>query len=209
MVTINVPILAAYLTNMTALTKRFFSVIGFVIVTIAGGLLIEALLSLKSGWPFGHTQKGHIVGWIGLAVILLVFIYPLRKRYRRKAGWPRGWFRVHQVAGVVGPVLIFIHAGPHFHALVPVLAMLAMVIVVVSGVLGLMVHRKALQLLNEKRKELLSQGFSREDAEDQLYDLASSEEVFRFWQIIHAPVVILFLALVAAHVIGALYFGGV
>lgn len=194
---------------MSVLTKRFLTVIGFVIVTIAGGLLIEVFLSLKSGWPFGHTQKGHIVGWIGLAVILLVFIYPLRKRYRRKAGWPRGWFRVHQVAGVVGPVLIFIHAGPHFHALAPVLAMLAMVIVVVSGVLGLVVHRKALHVLNEKREELLSQGLSQADVEDQLYDLASSEETFRVWQIIHAPMVILFLALVATHIIGALYFGGV
>lgn len=194
---------------MSVLTKRFLTVIGFVIVTIAGGLLIEVFLSLKSGWPFGHTQKGHSVGWIGLAVILLVFIYPLRKRYRRKADWPRGWFRVHQVAGVVGPVLIFVHAGPHFHALMPVLAMLAMVIVVVSGVLGSVVHRKALQLLNEKRKELLSQGLSQEDVEDQLYDLASSEETFRVWQIIHAPMVVMFLALVATHIIGALYFGGV
>ena len=194
---------------MSLLTKRFLTVIGFVIVAIAGGLLIKIFLSLKSGWPFGHTQKGHIVGWIGLAIILLVFIYPLRKRYRQKAGWPRGWFRVHQVAGVIGPVLIFIHAGPHIHALVPVLAMLAMVIVVVSGVLGSVVHRKALHVLNEKRKELLSQGLSREDVEDRLYDLVSSEETFRVWQIIHAPMVILFLALVVTHIIGALYFGGV
>lgn len=194
---------------MSVLTKRFLTVIGFVIVTIAGGLLIEVFLSLKSGWPFGHTQKGHIVGWIGLAVILLVFIYPLKKRYRRKAGWPRGWFRVHQVAGVAGPVLIFVHAGPHFHALMPVLAMLAMVIVVLSGVLGLAAHRKALHLLEEKRKELLRQGLSQEDVEDQLYDLASSEETFRVWQIIHAPMVAMFLALVATHIIGALYFGGV
>ena len=194
---------------MSALTKRFLTVISIVIVIIACSLLIEVILSLKSGWPFGHTQKGHIVGWIGLALILLAFIYPLKKRYRRKAGWPRGWFWVHQGAGVVGPVLIFIHAGPHFHALVPMLALLAMAIVVVSGVLGLAVHRKALHLLNENRKELLSLGLSHEDVEDQLYDLASSEETFRIWQIIHAPMVIIFLALVATHVMGALYFGGV
>jgi len=194
---------------MSLLIKRFLTVLVFVIITIAGGLLIEAFLSLKAGWLFGHTQTGHLVGWVGLAVILLVFIYPLKKRYRRKAGWPKGWFWVHQVAGIIGPVLIFIHAGSHFHALVPVLAMLAMVIVTVSGVLASAVHRKALYLLNDKRKELLNQGLPLEVVEDRLHDMASSEEAFRIWQVIHAPMVILFLALVVTHVAGALYFGRV
>jgi hypothetical protein len=193
---------------MTALTKRFLAVISFVVAAIAGGLSIEALLGSQSGWPFGHTQKGHVVGWVGFAVILLVFVYPLKKRHGRKAGWPKGWFRVHQVAGVAGPVLILIHAGPHFHALTPVLAMLAMGIVAVSGVLGSAVHRKALRLLNDQRQELLGRGLSHEDVEDRLYDLASREEAFRIWQIIHAPMVVMFLALTAAHIIGALYFGG-
>lgn len=112
------------------------------------------------------------------------------------------------MAGVIGPVLILVHAGPHFHALIPVLAMLAMSVVVVSGVLGSAVHHKALRLLNDKRKELLSQGLSHEAVEDQLFDLASSEETFRVWQIIHAPMVVMFLALVIVHVIGALYLGG-
>jgi hypothetical protein len=194
---------------MTALTKRFLNVMGFAVAAIAGGLLIEVLLGFQHGKPFGHTQKGHVLGWIGLAVTLLVFVYPLKKHYGRKAGWPKGWFRVHQVAGVAGPVLILIHSGPHFHALVPLLALLAMGIVVMSGVIGLTVHRKAVRLLNDKHGELLGQGLSHGDVEDRLYDLASSEETFRIWQIIHAPMTVMFLALVAAHVVGALYFGGV
>ena len=32
--------------------------------------------------------------------------------------------------------------------------------------------------------------------------------MFRVWQMIHAPMTLLFIALVALHVIGALYFGG-
>ena len=194
---------------MTSLTKRILTVIGFVIAVIAGGLFIEGLLSLQSGWPFGHTQSGHLVGWAGLALTLLVFVYPLRKRYGRKKGWPKGWFWVHQVAGVAGPVLIVIHAGAHFHALTPLLAMVAMAIVVVSGIIGVAVHRKAVLLLQAERKALLSRGLSHEDIEDQLYFLASREETFRIWQIIHAPMVIMFFGLVAVHIIGALYFGGV
>jgi len=194
---------------MTVVTGRFLIVIGCVVAIIVGGFLIEVLLSLQSGWLFGHTQTGHVVGWIGLAVILTVFVYPIKKRDGRESGWPKGWFMVHQAAGIVGPLLILIHAGPHFHALVPILALLAMIIVVVSGVIGVAVHRKALRLLNAARRELLSQGLSYEDAEDRLYDLASGEETFRIWQMIHTPVVVMFLVLVIAHVLGALYFGGV
>jgi cytochrome b561 len=194
---------------MTVITGRFLIVIGCVVAIIVGGFLIEVLLSLQSGWLFGHTQTGHVVGWIGLAFILTVFVYPIKKRDGRESGWPNGWFMVHQAAGIVGPLLILIHAGPHFHALVPILALLAMIIVVLSGVIGVAVHRKALRLLNAARSELLSQGLSHEDAEDRLYDLASGEETFRIWQMIHTPVVAMFLVLVIAHVLGALYFGGV
>lgn len=193
---------------MTTITKRFLTVISCAVIAIAVGFLVEVLLSFQSGWQFGHTQTGHMVGWVGLAVILTVFVYSVKKRHARKSGWPKGWFLVHQVAGIVGPLLIVIHAGPHFHALVPILALLAMGIVVVSGVIGVAVHRKAVSLLNAMRNELLSQELSQEDVEDRLYALASDEETFRIWQIIHVPMVMIFLVLAITHVVGALYFGG-
>lgn len=86
--------------------------------------------------------------------------------------------------------------------------MLAMGVVAVSGVVGVAVHRKALSLMKTQRVELLSQGFSPEDVENRLYELASAEETFRIWQIIHAPMAVIFSALVIIHIVGALYFGG-
>ncbi|WP_367154119.1 hypothetical protein [Methylomonas sp. HYX-M1] len=193
---------------MTTITKRFLILISCVLAAIGVAFLIEVLFSFQSGWQFGHTQIGHVVGWVGFAVILTVFVYSVKKRYGGKAGWPKGWFLVHQVAGIVGPILIVIHAGPHFHALVPTLALLAMGVVTVSGLIGVAVHRKAISLLNAQRKELISQGLSQEDIEDRLFDLASDEETFRIWQIIHVPMVMIFLVLVITHVLGALYLGG-
>lgn len=193
---------------MTTLTERFLTVLGLMAAAIAGGLLIEVFLGFRSGALFGHTQAGHLVGWAGFAVILLVFVYPYQKRWGSRAAWPKGWFWVHRVAGVLGPGLILVHAGPHFHALVPMLALLAMGVVVVSGVVGVAVHRKAVRLLHDERRQLLGQGLAPEEAEERLYELAAGEEAFRVWQIIHAPMVVLFVALVAAHVAGALYFGG-
>lgn len=168
---------------MTIITKRFITVLLAAIALLIVGLLIEELLSIRSGSLFGHTQTGHVVGWIGLAFILAVFIYSVKKRFDSKARWPKAWFMVHQVAGILGLMLILIHAGWHFHALVPVLTLIVMGIVVVSGVIGVAVHRKALSLLNTTRKELVSLGLSQADIEDRLYDLVSGEETFRVWQI--------------------------
>ena len=189
--------------------KKHFSILMLAAMTaLLGGLLIEALLSLMTGWPFGHTQLGHLLGWIGLMIMLLVFGYSIKKRARGKTGWPKAWFWVHQAAGVLAPLLIVIHAGPHFHALVPSLTLTAMVIVALSGLTGIFVHRKALALLNTQRKQLLDQGLSRQEAEERLSLLAAEEAGFRVWQLIHVPAVALFLVLVIAHIGGALYFGG-
>jgi hypothetical protein len=193
---------------MTIITKRFITVIFVAIASLMAGLLIEEFLSLRSGSLFGHTQTGHVVGWVGLAVILMVFIYSVKKRFDRNAGWPKSWFMVHQVAGIFGPLLILVHAGWHFHALVPLLTLIFMGFVVVSGVIGVAVHRKALALLKHTRKELANLGLSQAAIEDRLYDLVSGEETFRVWQIVHVPMVMLFLALLTVHILGALYFGG-
>lgn len=193
---------------MTAVTRRLLIVAVLVAITVAGALLFEAFLSLETVLDFGHTQQGHITGWIGLAVIFSVFVYPVRKRVGRNRTWPRGWFQVHMLAGVVGPLLILLHSGAHLHALVAILAMVAMVIVMVSGIIGEAVHYLALRTLNEERRQLVQQGVSLEEAEARLQDMASREETFRMWQLIHAPMTLMFMVLVVLHVIGTMYFGG-
>lgn len=193
---------------MIPVSRRFFIVAGLVSITVAGVLLFESLLSIETTLAFGHTRQGHITGWIGLAVILLVFVYPVRRRLAKNRTWPRGWFQIHMVAGVVGPLLIVLHSGVHLHALVPVLAMVAMGIVALSGIIGEAVHYLALRTLNEERRQLIQQGVSPEEAEVRLQDVASREETFRMWQLIHAPMTLMFMVLVVVHVIGALYFRG-
>lgn len=178
------------------------------LLAVAGAFVIEVLLTPRPERPFGHTQPGHITGWLGLGVVLFVFVYSFRKRYGPKPGWPKGWFRVHIVAGILGPVLVLIHAGAHFHALVPVLTLLALAIVVLSGVIGQAIHYLALRTMHERQRELVQQGLSKGEVEEQLYRLASQEETFRVWQYIHAPVTLIFAVLLVWHIGGALYFGG-
>lgn len=148
------------------------------------------------------------MGWVGMGAILLVFVYPITKRMSRNHRWPRGGFQVHMVAGVVGPLLIFLHSSAHVHALVPLLALTAMVVVVLSGIVGQGVHYLALRTLNDQRRQLHEEGLGSDEIDLRLHRMAAQEEAFRLWQSIHAPMTLMFLVLTAMHVIGALYFGG-
>lgn len=193
---------------MAPLSRRLTTIVVLMVAAVAAALLVEAFLSIGSPSPFAHTRQGHLMGWIGLGIILLVFVYPIKKRLSRNHRWPRGWFQVHMVAGVIGPLLILLHSGAHVHALVPLLALAAMVVIVVSGIVGQGVHYLALRTLNDRRRQLHEEGLGSDEIDLRLHRMAAQEEAFRLWQSIHAPMTLLFLVLTAMHVIGALYFGG-
>ena len=193
---------------MTPVSGRLAMIVALTGVAVAGALLFEAFLSIDSPSPFAHTRQGHLMGWIGLASVLLVFIYPIKKRMSRNHRWPRGWFRIHIAAGVIGPLVILLHSGAHLHAVVPLLALAAMVVVVVSGIIGQGVHYLAVRTLNDKRRQLQEEGLAIEEIDLRLHRMAAQEEAFRLWQSIHAPMTVMFLVLTAMHLIGALYFGG-
>ena len=194
--------------EMTVLFRRLVIIGLSVTGAVVAAWLVEALLSIGKPSPFAHTKQGHLMGWIGLGTTLLVFVYPIKKRISRNRRWPRDWFRVHLVAGVMGPLLILLHSGAHLHALVPSLALAALAVVVVSGIIGQGVHYLAVRTLNDRRRQLYDQGLSADEVEVRLHQMASQEEAFRVWQSIHAPMTLMFLVLTALHVIGAVYFGG-
>ena len=196
---------------MMPVTRRLLIVAVLVMVAFAGVLAIESALSFVTILSFGRTPHGQVTGWIGLAIIVLVFGYPIRKRAHQNRLWPHRWLQIHMVAGVVGPLVIILHAGVlhhRMHALVSILALVAMGMVALSGIIGQHVHYLAFRVLYMKRHELLEQGVSPEESETRLLDIAAREKMFRVWQMIHAPLTIMFMVLVALHVIGALYFGG-
>jgi len=194
---------------MTQVFGRLLIVGGLTLFAVAGVLVFEVILTPLTILSLGRTPQGQVTGWIGLAVILLVFGYPLRKQTHQNRLWPHRWLQIHMVAGVVGPLIIILHAGVlHLHAVVPILAMVAMGIVALSGIIGQHVHYLAFRTLYTKRHELLEQGVSPKDVEIRLLDMAAREKMFRAWQMIHAPMTLMFMVLVVLHVIGALYFGG-
>lgn len=193
---------------MTRLSRRMQLILGLTLAAVVIALGVELFLSTNPDRPFGHTQHGHLVGWVGLGMILLVCGYPFKRWLHPNRVWSKTWFQIHQVFGIAGPLLILVHSGAHFHALAPVLALIMMVLVVLSGIVGQALHHLASQSLYEQRHELAHQGLSDDMIEAQLFDLAREEKALRWWRCVHVPLTWTFLALAFMHIVGALYFGG-
>jgi hypothetical protein len=111
-------------------------------------------------------------------------------------------------AGILGPLIIFVHSGVHFHAWVPILALVSMVFVVVSGIVGQALHYWMFQLLYERRHQQEFEGLPEEVIEARLHDLALQEKALRWWKCLHGPLTWSFLALTVLHIGGALFYGG-
>jgi len=102
-------------------------------------LLLVAVLIVARARPF--TPGSDIGYWIGVAggtAMLLLFVYPLRKRLRVAQRWgaTRGWFALHMVLGVAGPLLVVLHSTLHFGSLNATVAFATMALVASSGFVG-------------------------------------------------------------------------
>lgn len=179
-----------------------------VVIAILVALWLEHALSPFPDEHLGHTQTGHVLGWIGLVLILATFAYPAQKRLRPNQIWSRPWLYLHEILGILGPLLILVHSGAHFHAVVPVMALVALGLVVISGIIGAVLHTLAFRTLYEQRHELARQGFDKEAIEARLHELAAEEGLLRWWPWVHVPLTAVFVVLTVMHVGGALYFGG-
>jgi hypothetical protein len=190
------------------LTQRSAILGATVFLTVGLALGIEVLLSGPPHGPFAHSEYGHALGWFGLAAVAPTFVYPWKKQSGFKGPWPKHWFFVHISGGIFGTLLILIHAGWHLHALLPVMALLSLMAVTLSGIVGIALHRAAVRLLSDRCRDLAREGYSAEVIEQRVHELADHEQSYRRWQWFHAPLAAVFAVLALLHIGGALYFGG-
>jgi hypothetical protein len=85
-----------------------------------------------------ESGVGYWLGIVGSSLMLLLLLYPLRKRMKwfRALGTVALWFRAHMILGIFGPVLILFHANFRLGSINSNVALAAMLVVAVSGVVG-------------------------------------------------------------------------
>jgi len=91
----------------------------------------DSFLSAADGW-------GYKFGIIGGSMMAILLLYPLRKKLRFMQSWGpvKFWFRTHMLFGVVGPVLILFHSNFHMGSTNSNVALLCMLLVASSGLVG-------------------------------------------------------------------------
>lgn len=103
-----------------------------------GTVLVLAWLWRGEGRMTPEEGLGYWLGIVGALMMLLLLLYPLRKHFRALGflGGVKGWFRLHMLFGIVGPAMILVHSNFQFNSVNATVATVAMLIVVLSGLVG-------------------------------------------------------------------------
>ncbi|MFA6958438.1 MAG: hypothetical protein WC538_21435 [Thermoanaerobaculia bacterium] len=149
---------------------------------------------------------GRYCGIVGTALLLISFVYSLRKRKLIKVGSPKFLLRSHETLGWIGALVLLVHGGVHFYSLIPWLAVLAMLVVVASGLTGKLLLEDARASLRGREEELKLKGLSAEEIEKELLAHSLLVNTMKEWRKVHMPLTMVFLALSLLHVTVTLLF---
>jgi len=111
----------------------------FAIVLAAA--LMTGWLNRGEEYVIPESGVGYWLGVAGASAMLLLLLYPLRKRMRLM-GSVTFWFRVHMVLGLIGPALILFHSNFRLGSLNSNVALVAMLTVATSGIIGRYLYGK-------------------------------------------------------------------
>ena len=128
----------------------------------------------RMGLFVAGDDVGYWIGVVGSVMMLLLFSYPLRKYFRFAHGWGniKGWFMLHMILGVAGPLLVLLHSTFRIGSLNAGVALYSMIIVAVSGVIGRFLQSRVNRGLDGEQTDFKSlqarAGLDQEDARSRL-----------------------------------------
>jgi len=101
-------------------------------------IILWGWMNTDEEYLIAENGLGYALGIIGGSMMLLLLIYPLRKKMKtaRFMGSVPFWFKFHMFCGVFGPVAILYHSNYNMGSLNSTIAMLCMIIVASSGLVG-------------------------------------------------------------------------
>lgn len=136
-----------------------------------------AALALFAGWVVRDRHvlaaeygTGYWLGIVGASLMVLLLLYPVRKRSKRFQGLgPISiWFRVHMVFGVIGPGLILFHCNFALGSLNSQVALFCTLTVAISGLVGRYIYARIHHGLYGRRLSLVDLRSAFTSLDDQL-----------------------------------------
>jgi hypothetical protein len=169
----------------------------------AAALILDAVLHLADA-----VWIGRYLGIPGTALILASLRYSLRKRKLISTGNPAQLLRRHEWMAWAGSLLVLVHAGIHFNAILAWLAVWAMLVNVGSGLTGKYLLQRSRRRIEASREHLRDEGLAASAIEERLYWDSLTFDVIKQWRVVHIPITVAFAVLATAHILSVFLFWG-
>jgi hypothetical protein len=169
----------------------------------AAALILDAVMHLADA-----VWIGRYLGIPGTVLILASLRYSLRKRKLISTGNPAQLLRRHEWMAWVGSLLVLVHAGIHFNAILAWLAVWAMLVNVGSGLTGKYLLQRSRRRIEDSRQHLRDEGLAANAVEERLYWDSLTFDVIKQWRVVHIPITLAFAVLATAHILSVLLFWG-
>ncbi len=167
--------------------------------TLAGDYLLHRL---------DLVWVGRYLGIPGTILIIGSLIYSLRKRKYITTGNMKSLLTLHEFGTWLGSLMVLIHAGVHFNAILPWLATVAMGVNVISGMVGKLLLDRSRRHVQGQREHYQLRGLSRPEVEQAVFWDAVSLDAMTKWRKVHIPIFIVFAVLSLGHIISIFLFWG-
>lgn len=192
--------------GVTTMTTSLFNreVLPFILalaLLVAGVLIGDYVLH-----ALGLVWVGRYLGIPGTLLILLSFGYSLRKRKLIKSGNPRRLLSIHEGFTLTGAAMVLIHAGIHFNALLPWLALAAMLLNIASGLVGKLLLERSRRHIATRREDYRLKGMAKPEMEKALFWDAVTYDLMAKWRAVHFPITLAFVALGLGHIVSIFLF---
>ena len=129
---------------------------GFRDLKLASGLCLSAIAAYL--WhdpvqgPSGGTWLGYTLGGLSAALILMLAWLGVRKRrYGDAFGTAKGWLSAHVYLGLSLITLTVLHTGFQWGANIHTLALVLMLVVILSGIYGVVAYTRYPSLISAQR----------------------------------------------------------
>jgi hypothetical protein len=151
---------------------------------------------------------GRYLGIPGTLLIIGSLYYSARKRKWVTKGDPKTLLTMHEFGTWFGSLMVLIHAGIHFNAILPWLATVAMGVNVISGMVGRMLLGQSRQHVQGERERFQLRGLSKTEVEQAVFWDAVALGAMTQWRKVHIPIFIVFAVLALGHIFSIFLFWG-
>ena len=171
-----------------------------------GALILATIVSDALLHYFDLVWIGRYLGIPGTILILASFLYSMRKRKLIKFGKPKTLLMLHETLAWLGALMILVHAGIHVYAILPWLALIAMLVNVLSGMTGKFLLERSRRFVAEKKAACASRGLAEDEVEKRLFWDATTFDLMKKWRAVHLPITLAFAVLGITHILSIFLF---